>query len=86
MFLHHVRTRRAEVEPVTLPMKAHAFLVAPRIPKNVPLLMDINQKLTKLGFKDYETHLQLGFRTKELHGHDSDQADWARDLQADEVG
>ena len=43
-----------------LPKKVHTFLVTPRIPDSVPLLMEIMPKLTKLAFKDVETHQQLG--------------------------
>ena len=40
-FSHHVQPSRGDVELVTLPMEALTFLVAPRIPDHIPLLMDI---------------------------------------------
>ena len=49
---------------MTLPTKAHTFLVSPWIPECIPLLMEIMSKLTKLGFKDVDTHLQLGLERK----------------------
>ena len=56
-FPHYVWPRRAEAEPMTLPAKAHTYLVASQTLKCVPLSMDIMPKLSKLGFKDYDTHL-----------------------------
>ena len=52
---HYVWPRRAEAELVALPMKANSFLVAPHIPRRVPLLMDIMPKPLKLKFKDFDS-------------------------------
>ena len=49
---------------MTLPKKAHTFLVTPRISDRVPLVMDILPKITKLAFEDVYTHQQLGLERK----------------------
>ena len=54
-FPHYVHPRRVDVEEVVLPKKATTVLLAPWIPENVSLLMDILPKLIKLSFKDFDT-------------------------------
>ena len=54
-FLHYVWTRRADAEEVVLPKKSTTELLAPRIPENVPLLMDIMSNLVNLNLKDFNT-------------------------------
>ena len=54
-FPHYSRPRRADVEEVKLPKKANTILIAPRIPENVPLLVDIMSKSVKLKFEDLKS-------------------------------
>ena len=57
-FPYYVRPRRADAPKVDLPRKVNTTLVAPQIPNNVPLLMEIMPKLDKLKFEDFDTQLQ----------------------------
>ena len=49
-FPHYVQPGRADAEEVVLPKKSTTVLLAPRIPENVSLLMDIMPKLAKFNF------------------------------------
>ena len=40
--------------------KANTFLVAPQIPRRVPLLLDIMPKISKLNLEDFDSRLQEG--------------------------
>ena len=64
-FPHYICPRRADAKKVELPKKANTILVAPRIPQNVLLLMNIMSNIVKLTIEDFDTRQQEGLKRED---------------------